>query len=112
MKRLAIIAMAALAIALPRPANAASIDTSTGNGLQAACSERDGSVAASICAGYIIGASNMASATRVYCAPDGVTNSQLIDVVLNGIRSDAANRHRHSAFLVATYLSAAFPCSK
>jgi len=108
MKRLAIIAVAALALLYPAEA---ADDVTTGNELLAVCDEETG-FTQGLCNGYIVGAAHMAQILGGHCPLKGVNNEQLHDVVVNGLRNDAANRHHYTAFLIYKYLKAAFPCSK
>lgn len=44
------------------------------------------------------------------CIPDGVTNGQIRDVVLQYIRENPQTSHESSQFLILWSLSKAFPC--
>lgn len=103
-----------LGLGLHCPAPAA--ETNNGNELLATCSagwttlkEADRQ---QTCQDYLRGALDVAIAARLFCPADGVTYGQLQDIIVNGLRAEPAIRHRGSAFLIAKYLGAAFPCPK
>jgi hypothetical protein len=103
----------ALALTLCVPCGAATAsppNPSTGNGLLAVCESLGAGWELGLCYGYIAGVSDIARDLRIVCYPPDVTNRQIIDVVLTGLRSSPAERHKSSDSLATKYLAAAFPC--
>lgn len=87
----------------------------TGNTLHAQCADRDIQVQ---CHAFILGA--LYSATTVeelvgikpVCVPSGVTNGQMVDIVLAYIRDNPTQRHLPGPQLILMARAAAFPCKK
>jgi hypothetical protein len=87
------------------------LDTSTGNGLYAVCSEpvnTENAFENGLCSGYIVGSSNAFAMTAVD-VPAGVSNGQLTDIVKKYLTDHPAERHKPSNLLILTALFEAFP---
>lgn len=114
MEHIVIAGTAALALMLPLPAYAAApafSDMAIGNGLYANCTSTDASFQLA-CLAYIAGATDVLVRLEMNCRPYGVTYGQMKDVVINGLKDDATNRHLASSLLIMKYGRAAFPCKK
>ena len=83
----------------------------TGNGLLANCISSNHSDQL-VCMAYVAGAASMAGALGESCRSGEVTVEQTKDVVVKGLQSDPANRHKPSSLLILIYLREAFPCKK
>jgi hypothetical protein len=47
---------------------------------------------------------------KLMCVPDGVSNGQLRDIVIQYIRENPQTRHESAQFLIVWSLEKAFPC--
>jgi len=112
---------AALAIALVAapPAVADTPDYfSTGNGLLQSCTNESDRFAYPLCLGYISGAVQqlqllqMLQPKQFACIPTGVTNGQIVDVVVKYLRDHPENRQWSASFFVTNALVTAWPCAK
>ncbi len=50
--------------------------------------------------------------TPLYCVPNGVTNTQAVDIVKRHLVATPATRHLAASVLVVTALKEAWPCKK
>lgn len=48
--------------------------------------------------------------TLLFCVPEGVTNDQIVDVVIDFLERNPGQRHQGSVNLVFTVFMEAFPC--
>lgn len=90
-----------------------SVSADTGNEIMSMC-EQNETEAQVYCAAYINGIADGLSThpNKVFCVPDNVTWQQIRDITLKFISDNAPFRHFHTALLVNTALSEAFPCSQ
>lgn len=86
------------------------LSPSVGNGLYALCQVGAG-WQAGMCRGYIAAVADMGRNMDIVCRPPNVTNGQIIDVAVAGLRNNPAERHQPSDLIVLRYLTAAFPCA-
>ncbi len=89
----------------------------TGNELFAACGAENDVASFWSCMGFLRGTMEthdlfilLNEQPRFYCTPKTVTNGQVRDVVLDGLRRNPADRHYPSVVLTLRYLKEAFPC--
>ncbi len=114
MRRL-LVAAAITAALTGRPASAdfSATGIETGNGLLAKCA---GSYPLPmVCSWYVAAIADvMANRNAINgyraCIPNGVVTSQLRDITVQYLRTNAATRHLLAAGLVAEALQQAFPC--
>ena len=62
-------------------------------------------------AGFVLGV-DAASQETVYCVPRTVINEQMLDVVLDYLKSHPVERTKEASELIRTALAAAYPCQK
>ena len=69
------------------------------------------------CIGYLMGLSDAIDMTqdaggarKQICIPVGVTTGQLLDIVVDHLKKNPADRHREAAFQVWAAYRSAFPC--
>jgi hypothetical protein len=63
--------------------------------------------------GYIQGLTEMDSLEgKSMCVPSGVTNGQIMDVILNFLEKYPENRHKSAAILSSFAIWEAFPCAE
>lgn len=65
----------------------------------------------SIALGYVGGVTDSLGGD-VFCAPDGVTLAQAVDMVRKWLTDNPEHRHMSAAVLVAVILQRAWPCRK
>lgn len=106
------VAAAFAALLLPTDSAAsAETETNDGNGLYELCSGTEAIYTLGICHGYISGVRDALRGV-VICPPSNVTNGQVFDIVINGLRDHPEERQKESVVLIIKYLSAAFPCQR
>jgi hypothetical protein len=86
------------------------VNPAYGNGLLEVC-DNDDLLQKAICAAYINGVADAASAMRLVCFPPQVDYGQTRDVVVKGLRDHPEVRQRPSSVLAIAYLTNAFPCT-
>lgn len=114
MARMIAMAAAVFAIMPSQPTFAATppnTDITTGNGLYAICTSPEDDFRL-LCLAYVMGATDVLVRLGANCRPHGVTNEQMKDVVIAGLRDDVISRHLASSALMMKYEAAAFPCKK
>ena len=96
--------------------------TENGNEFRVTCraaapGDPDPSFAHGMCLEYVVGVSDgirlvatIAQPDRPYCLPDGVTNGQILDVVIHFTEDHPEIRHYQVRELVLYSLIKAFPC--
>ena len=107
---------AALALLLAMPPAVA--QEASGNAIIADCATPPNAAVASWCRGYafgaIVGASGMQASRRIppVCYPDGVSDPQLVDLTVDWLRRNPAQRHynRWAVFYIATL--EVWPCAE
>lgn len=114
MRRLSVVAaICVVALSTPSPSYA---DDYTGNQMLRDCNQGNdwGSGA---CFGRIIGSIDgfrvkaMLDKTGLpFCMPDGVTNGQVVDIVVKWVRDQPAKRHYTYEVITGLALKDAFPC--
>jgi hypothetical protein len=104
----ALVALAGASTPAAASPNGFQVDTD-GNALYDACNvttQQD-------CGGFIMGVVTGISFARDTCwakFPPNVVGEQIIDVVVTGLKSHPEERQRPAYFLIAKYISAAWPC--
>lgn len=88
-----------------------SSDMQTGNGLMSICQETS-YYSRGQCLGYIVGVADGLQLSREVCPQNGVTLSQVRDMVVKGLESNPASRHQSASVLIWHYLSTSFPCGR
>ena len=84
----------------------------SGNDLLKQCSAPPDTEALANCRGYVTGVADALGITKFVCTPLNATANQLVDIVLDHLRSHTAERHYEAAGEVALALKQAFPCQK
>ncbi|WP_062180656.1 Rap1a/Tai family immunity protein [Sphingopyxis sp. C-1] len=105
------------------PTSASADLISTGNAFFVTCEKKSGDFFGGVCVGYVMGLSTMitpnlnataadfmAQRKLAYCTPDGVTNGQYLDVVLDFLRRNPKHRHQYMPSIFVVAMSEAFPC--
>jgi len=103
------IILTACLLATPVAAHAAHLD---GNALMAKCSTGDTKGCFIYLEGFNAALSEFPIAGRPACVPEGVTGSQMRDVVLKLLRDEPQNRERPAARLIMRAFAKAWPCVK
>jgi hypothetical protein len=93
--------------ALPAAAFAAKLD---GNALQARCSTGDVKGCEVYLQGFNAALAEFPDSTRQACLPEGVTGSQMRDVLLKFLRNEPQVRQRRAGDLIMHAFSKAWPC--
>ena len=82
----------------------------SGNDLLAECSAPPGTTPFVACSAYVVGVADALRITKFVCTPQNAVASQLVDIVLNRLRSHPEARHYGAAGEVALALRQTFPC--
>ena len=101
--------LATALLAAPAAAHAARLD---GNALMAKCSTADTKGCFIYLEGFNAALSEFPISGRPACVPEGVTGSQMRDVVLKLLRDEPQNRERPAARLIMRAFAKAWPCVK
>ena len=116
MKLVSCLTAAFMLTAAPQsPAPVPSVALKSGDDLWAACTG-SGSEELGNCSGYVAGVADTLAMmytlgmTKVACTPMKTTVSQLVDVVVNELRSRPEVRQYSAASIVGAALKRAFPC--
>ncbi len=104
-----IVLSAALIAALPAAANAARFD---GNALQTRCSVGEVKNCEVYLQGYSAALTEIPHSASPACIPEGVTGSQLRDVILKYLHNTPEQRELPAARLIANAFHKAWPCPK
>ncbi len=90
-----------------------------GNKLYEYCAAKEGFFQSGLCSGYIFGVVDGLSTAHIglnapapFCVPQGVTNGQIVDVVVRYFEATPEQRHFTAASTIAVALMKAFPCKK
>ncbi len=105
------VVLAAMMVTAPLAAHAARLD---GNALQARCSTGDVKGCQIYLEGFNAALSEFPDnpGGRPACVPDGVTGSQMRDVVLKLLHEEPQNRERPAARLIMRAFAKAWPCHR
>ena len=99
-----------LSAILVLPASAA--PPMTGSQLLDYCTSEE-AVERTYCMGYIMGYAEGAGGWgRAWCVPDGVTNGQVMEVVIRQLKTNPRDRHAGASLTVHRALRDAWPCEK
>jgi hypothetical protein len=126
MRRITYAALAGCMLLLATsPARAAVI---TGNELLEVCEDRAPGAGYALCLGYVTGIADLAQILTMkvvtmidedgddavpminWCRPTGVTNAQLVDVVVRDLRAHPEDRHMPALALIMRSLRTSLPC--
>lgn len=111
---------ATLALGLATPVAAqvdAPVSISTGNDLLGACQSPRASGPSWMCLGFVLGAKDAMRLNAItsrdalrFCMPAGVTNGQILAIVIKYVESVPEYRHQNASSLILVALLRAFPC--